>query len=90
MRQIEGLVTLVRDATVAAADAIEVAHVDTARTPYAILQRVPLVKRPARQIAQLQFGITATVYYSIRAIAKSSAGLAVRALTILENRTAAE
>jgi hypothetical protein len=89
-RQIEGLITLVRDATVAAADGIEVAHSDTARTPYAILQQIPVVRKPAGAIAQVHFGITSVVYRSIRALTHLSAGLAVHAVTAAERRTAAK
>lgn len=87
VHQWQGLVALVGDAVVAAADAIETAHVDTAKTPYAVLQRIPLVRRPAGAIARLQFGITAAVYSCIRAVAAGSAYLAAQGLAAAERST---
>jgi hypothetical protein len=87
-RRLQGLVLLVRDATAGAAAAIETAHTDTARTPYAVLAAVPVVGAAASRIGQVQFGITRLVYRSVRAITRGSAGAAGRALRAAERRAA--
>jgi hypothetical protein len=88
VRQMQGVVDLLRDGTVAASDRISKAHAQTACVPYAILKSIPLVRVPAERIESIQSCITVVVYQSVRAISTLSAFAAAQAISASENRTA--
>lgn len=66
LRQMRGAVDLAQEAVAATVDAIAEAHLDIARTPYAVLGRIPVVAESARSIEQAQYAITIGVYGAIR------------------------
>jgi hypothetical protein len=88
VRQMQGAVDLLCDATVATSDAIGEAHTQTASVPYAVLKRIPLVRGPAGRIESIQSCITVVVYESIRTISVLGAFVATQALGALGHKTA--
>jgi hypothetical protein len=86
VRQLQGAIDLLHDATTAAADAIGTAQADTARVPYAVLKAIPGIRRPAAMVERTQSGITELVYWSIRSITVVSTAAASRVLRRLDRR----
>jgi hypothetical protein len=68
LRQMRGAVDLAQEAVAATVDAIAEAHLDIARTPYAVLERIPVIAQPAHAIEQVQRTITTGVYAAIRGV----------------------
>jgi uncharacterized protein (DUF2236 family) len=90
VRQMQGAVDLLRDATVAGSVAIGEIHARTAGVPYAVLKHIPLARGPAGRIEKVQSCITVAVYQSIHTFSTLSAFVAKHALDTLVNKTAGE
>ena len=88
VRQMQGVVELLRDAAVATSHAIGEAHARIANVPYAVLKRIPLVRGPSGRIESIQLCITAVFYASFRTISVRSAFVATQALGTLGHKTA--
>jgi hypothetical protein len=90
VRQMQGAVALLCDATVAGSAAIGEIHAQTAGVPYAVLKQIPLVRGPAGRIEKVQSCIIVAIYQSIHTISTLSAFVATHALATLANKTAGE
>lgn len=78
--QLHGAKDLVQDAVEATVNAVAEAHRDIARTPYAVLGRIPVVAGPARAIEQVQVAITDGVYAAIHGVNRLAGSTATRLL----------
>ena len=78
-RQWRGLASLLQDAIEHGSRAIERVHVETARRPFAVLEALPLVDRPARAVRAVHDLNVAVTYLSIRLISRV-VGVAVGAI----------
>jgi hypothetical protein len=68
VRQLEGVVALLNDATMSGSRAISGAQAEIAAVPYAVLKRLPGIGAVAAVIERSQVTITRGVYWSIRTI----------------------
>lgn len=87
VRQLHGAKDLVRDLVDVAALKIGDVNLAIARRPYAVLARVPVVATVARQVGQIQTGVTVGVYAAIRVVNRTVAvagGAAIEVAALVE------
>jgi hypothetical protein len=68
-----GLFTLVGQAVDQGAAAIERVHLETARRPFAILERIPILAVPARSVHVIHDATASTTYALIRIVNDAAA-----------------
>ncbi len=86
VRQLQGAIDLLHDATTAVAGAVGTSQTGTARVPYAVLKSIPGIRKPAAMVERTQSNITELVYWSIRSITVVSTAAAGRVLRHLDQR----
>jgi pimeloyl-ACP methyl ester carboxylesterase len=77
LQRLEGYRALLQDAVHHGATAIQQVQEELARRPYAVLEQIPPLERPARLVRSAHFSATRGVYGTIRAI-NATAGAALR------------
>lgn len=88
LKQAVGLKNLIQDAVEAGVDATEDVHLNIMRQPYALLQRIPVIAKPAWAVEQVQQTITQGVYQSIRLVNRAAGTLSSKALEICYEKAA--
>jgi hypothetical protein len=87
VRQVEGAVELLNDATTGGSRAIAGAQAEIAAVPYTVLKRLPGIGRVAAVIERSQATITRGVYWSVRTISGISAAAATVVVREIARRT---
>jgi hypothetical protein len=88
--QMRGIKDLAQTAINEAVSAIEAAHNEIARRPYAIMAWFPPIAGTARAVECVQGSITNSVYHSIRAANAMAGALATLALDVAEIRESSQ
>jgi len=68
VRKWRGLKALVQDAVEHGSRAVEQVHIETARRPFAILERIPAVAGPSRAVRSVHDAAVATTYGAVRVV----------------------
>jgi hypothetical protein len=84
LRQIRGAKDLAQEAVAATVDAVAEAHLDIARVPYAVMERIPGIAEPAHAIGQVQHTVITGVYAAIREVNRMAGSAATCVLDRLE------
>lgn len=82
VRQLQGAADLLQDAVTHGAGAIERAHLQTMRVPYAVLERVRPIAGPVRVVERVQVELTVVVYGAVRGIAGLAAAATRKAIQL--------
>ena len=86
IQHIRGVKDLTQETIDALVSAIEEAHQDIARLPYAMLAQIEAIAAPVHAIEHVQQGVTASVYQAIRAINQLVGTAATQLIDRLEAR----
>jgi hypothetical protein len=84
VRRWRGLNALVREAVEYGSRAVERVHVATARRPFAILERIPVVAVPVRGVRLVHDAVVAVVYGAVRQVGRTVATTVDRGLELAE------
>ncbi len=79
-----GLAALVKDAVVHGASAVERVHLATAQRPFRVLEAIPGVEVPTRIVHVVHDATSATVYASIRTVARVAGAVADQVIALAD------
>ena len=88
MKRWRGVVHLVRDAVEHGSTAVERLQKQTAATPFRVLESLPVIAQPARQVHAVHDGVVSGIHGLVRLVNRGVGVTADAVLDVLEARAA--